>query len=110
MTLLEFLQQRWISESPAFQGVFEALPLSEFAYRPHERSPSAAQILWTPALEAKACSDLIDTGQSDWAPDPPPAEPEKIVAAFERYRSELGERLGGLDESRWENMARFLVH
>ena len=75
----EFLQHRWTAERPAFQRVLHALPLAEFAYSPHERSPSAAQILWTLALEARACSELIDARESNWLPDPPPAEPEKIV-------------------------------
>lgn len=105
----EFLQHRWTAERPAFQRVLHALPLAEFAYSPHERSPSAAQILWTLALEARACSELIDARECNWLPDPPPAEPEKIVATFERHTAHLGERIGRLDESAWENKARFLV-
>ena len=110
MSLREFLQHRWTAERPAFQRVLHALPLGEFTYSPHERSPSAAKILWTLALEAKACSELIDARESNWAPDPPPADPEKIVATYERHTADLGERIGRLDESAWENKARFLVH
>ena len=69
-----------------------------------------AQILWTLALEAKACDELIDAGETKSEPDPPPADPEKIVATFERHTADLGERIGRLDESAWENKARFLVH
>jgi len=36
-------------------------------------------------LEAKACSELIDARESNWAPDPPPVDPEKIVATLERH-------------------------
>jgi uncharacterized damage-inducible protein DinB len=107
---LEFLQHRWTAERPAFQRVLHALPLSGFAYSPHDRSPSTAQILWTLALEAKACSELIDAQESNWAPTPPPAEPEKIVAAFENNTADFGDRIGRLDESIWENKVRFLVH
>ena len=110
MSIREFLQHRWTAERPAFQRVLHALPLGEFAYSPHERSPSAAQILWTLALEAKACSELIDARESNWAPDPPPVDAEKIVATFEGHTADLGERIGRLDESAWENKARFLVH
>lgn len=110
MSIREFLQHRWTAERPAFQRVLHALPLSEFAYRPHERSPSAAQILWTLALEAKACCELIDAQESNWAPDPPPIDPEKLVATLEKHTANLGERIGRLDESAWENKARFLVH
>jgi uncharacterized damage-inducible protein DinB len=107
---LEFLQHRWTAERPAFQRVLYALPLGEFAYSPHDRSPSAAQIVWTLALEAKACSELIDARECNWAPDPPPVEPDKVVATYERHTADLGERIGRLDESAWENNARFLVH
>jgi uncharacterized damage-inducible protein DinB len=110
MSLREFLQHRWTVERPAFQRVLHALPVGEFAYSPHERSPSAGQILWTLALEAKACSELIDAGETNWAPDPLPADPEKIVATYEKRTADLGERIGRLDELAWENKARFLVN
>ena len=110
MSSREFLQHRWTAERPAFERVLHALPPAEFAYSPHERSPSAAQILWTLALEARACSELIDARETNWVPDPPPAEPEKIVAALENHTADLGVRIGRLDESAWENKARFLVH
>jgi uncharacterized damage-inducible protein DinB len=110
VSTLEFLQHRWAAERPAFQRVLHALPLGEFAYSPHERSPSAAQILWTLALEAKACSELIDVQESNWVPGPPPVESEKVVATFDRHMAELGERIGRLDGSAWANKARFLVH
>lgn len=87
-----------------------ALPVAQFAYSPHERSPSAAQIVWTLALEAKVCSELIDARQSNWEPDPPPADPDAIVSAFENHTADLGERIGGLDETAWQSNARFLVH
>lgn len=109
MTLREFLQHRWTAERPAFQHVLQALPLAQFAYSPHERSPSAAQIVWTLALEAKACSDLIDVGQSDWGPGPPPADADMIVSSFARHTADLSERIGRLDETTWHNKARFLV-
>ncbi len=110
MSTREFLQQRWTAERPAFQRVLHALPLGQFAYSPHERSPSAAQILWTLTLEARACRELIDAGETNWEPDPPPIEPEKIVSAFERHTADLGERIGRLDEAAWETKVRFLVH
>jgi len=110
MKLREFLQQRWIAERPAFQRVVHAMPTARFAYSPHERSPSAAQIIWTVAQEAKVCCELIDLGQSSWEPDPPPASPDTIVLAFEQQTADLGDRIARLDETAWENKVRFLVH
>jgi uncharacterized damage-inducible protein DinB len=110
MTLREYLQQRWAKERPAFQRVLHALPTAKFAYSPHERSPSAAQIVWTLALEAKVCSELMDEGQSNWEPGPLPTDPDTIVAAWHRHTADLGERISGLDEAAWHRSARFLVH
>jgi uncharacterized damage-inducible protein DinB len=61
-------------------------------------------------LEAKACSEFIHARESNWAPEPPPVEPEKVVAALERNTADLGEHIGRLKESAWENKARLLVH
>ena len=68
MMIREFLENRRKAEYPAFVNVLKALPKERFDYRPHERSPSAAEIVWTLARETKACCDLIDTGQVNWTP------------------------------------------
>ncbi len=109
MSQREYLQQRWEAERPAFHRVMHALPTAHFAYTPHERSPSAAQIVWTLALEARLCGELIDKGESNWEPSPPPADGDSVVAAWERHSAELGDRIGRLDEAAWQRKARFLV-
>src|SRR5882724_11336727 len=88
MTTQEFLQGRRKAEHPVFMKVLNALPKERFDYTPHERSPSAAQIVWTLALETKACSDLIDTGRVNWKPDPLPADPEIILSSFRNHSAE----------------------
>ena len=51
--------------------VFEAMPVDQFDYRPHARSPSAPDLVWTLANEMAACTTMIDSGEVRW--DPPPA-------------------------------------
>jgi uncharacterized damage-inducible protein DinB len=109
-TLREFLQHRRRAEYPVFVKVLKALPLDRFDYHPHERSPSAAQIIWTLALETKACCDLIDSGRTNYKADPPPENPEIIVAAFERHSADLNGRVEGLDENDWQKKVQFLVN
>jgi len=109
-TLREFLQHRRKTEYPVFVKVLHALPLGQFDYRPHERSPSAGQIIWTLALETKACCDLIDSGRTNWKAVPPPADPESIVSTFEKHSADLNDRIEQLDESGWQNKAQFLVN
>jgi hypothetical protein len=89
MTIREFLQGRRKAEYPVFMKVLDALPKDRFDYTPHERSPSAAQIVWTLALETKASSDLIDAGRVNWKPDPLPADPEIILSSFRNHSAEL---------------------
>ena len=109
MNVREFLENRRKAECPVFEKVLNALPRERFDYRPHERSPSAAEIVWTLAREAKACCDLIDTGRVNWTAQPPPAKPEAIVSAFQDQYAALDERIQRMDESGWQNKAQLLI-
>ena len=110
MTVREFLQSRRKTEYPVFMKVLNALPKERFDYSPHERSPSAAQIVWTLALETKACCDLVDAGRVNWKPDPPPTDPETILSTFRRHSADLDDRMERLDEDSWQNKAQLLVN
>jgi uncharacterized damage-inducible protein DinB len=110
MTMREFLQSRRQAEYPVFTKVLKALPTARFKYRPHERSPSAAQIVWTLALETKACCELVDTGRTNWKPEPPPADPIAIISAFQKHYQALDDRLERLDETGWQKKAQLLVN
>ena len=41
------------AEFPTFKKVLEAMPADQFAYRPHERSPSALEVVWTSPLSPR---------------------------------------------------------
>jgi uncharacterized damage-inducible protein DinB len=110
MTVREFLQNRRKAEYPVFVKVLKALPKERFDYSPHERSPSAAQIVWTLALETKACCDLVDTGRVNWKPDPLPADPEMILSAFRKHSADLDDRIERLDDNAWQSMTRLLIN
>ena len=110
MTLREFLLHRWITERPAFQRVLYALPLAQFAYSPHERSPSAC----ANRLDIGAGSQSLQRTHRRGAKQlgtrsPPPVDSVAIVSTFERHTADLGERIGRLDETAWQTNARFLV-
>jgi len=110
MSTREFLESRHKAEYPTFVKVLKALPRERFDYRPHERSPSAAEIVWTLARETKACCDLIDHGRVNWTAEPAPADPEAILSAFEKHYAALDERIGRLNEGGWQSKARLLVN
>ncbi len=105
-----FLQARRSAELPVFLRVLKALPADRFNYRPHERSPSTADIVWTLALETKACCEMIDSGSVDWNPPPAPAKASELVAAFEEQYTALDRRISRLDDATWVRPVRLLVH
>jgi uncharacterized damage-inducible protein DinB len=109
MTLREFLVSRRKAEYPVFMRVLKALPRERFDYRPHDRSPSAAEIVWTLAQETKACCDLIDSGQINWAPPPAPADPEAILSALAVQEAALDDRIGRLTEAGWQSKGQLSV-
>jgi len=80
MTIQEFLERGRKAEYPTFVNVLKALLAGRFDYRPHERSPSAAEIAWTLARETKACCDVIDSGRVNWTEQPPPARIRKLLS------------------------------
>ena len=68
MTVREFYIIARRSELPVFQRVLAALPKDKFAYKPHDRSPSAEQIVWTITQEQDSCIGLVDTGELNFHP------------------------------------------
>ena len=108
MTNKEFFIQRWEQEYPIFLRVFKTLPPDQLDYRPHSRSRSAAELVWTLAYSEKVCSVLIDTGTIDWKETPPPASLNEMIAAYEKNHAALAERLKRLNDSDWERQARFI--
>jgi len=45
----------------------------------------------------------------NWLPEPVPADPQIILAAFERHYAALDDRIGRLDKSEWQSKARLLI-
>jgi len=106
----EFLQSRRQAEYPLFIKVLKALPQDHFNYRPHERSPSTAELVWILALETKACCDLIDNGVMNWKPVPPPVDVNAILSAFQEYYAALDDRLNRMGDAGWQKSAQLLIN
>uniref|UniRef100_Q01Y08 DinB family protein n=1 Tax=Solibacter usitatus (strain Ellin6076) TaxID=234267 RepID=Q01Y08_SOLUE len=109
MTTREFLENRRKAEYPTFMKVMKAMPTDRFDYRPHERSPSAAELVWTLAREMEACCLLIDEGRMNWTTQTPPADPEAIISAFQKHYEALSERISRIDESGWQSKVQLLI-
>jgi uncharacterized damage-inducible protein DinB len=109
MTNRQFFLHRRKAELPAFLSVFRALDHERLDYTPHDRSPSAAQIVWTLTSEQKACCELIGKSRTDWCPTPPKGLHE-MIADFERHDADLIEAVAQLDEEAWQRPAQFVVN
>lgn len=106
MTLQEFLVERLKAEVPVFLRVLKELPKDRLSYKPHERSPSAEQLVWTITAEQKACLDVAIDYKAEWTNIPPPSMDE-MLEKYEQWSNELLDRIPKLDEASWDRKAQF---
>ena len=105
MTNREFYLQRREAEFPVFMSVLKALPPDQLSYRPHERSPSAEQIVWTLARELKACIGAAKDGKAEMENIPPPPLAE-MLAMYERWSKQLIDVVSKVDDEGWDRKAQ----
>ena len=106
MTLRDFYLKRAKAEFPVFLKVLRALP-EDLSYKPHDRSPSAQQLAWTVTNELKALIDVVDTGKSEWEDIKPPSR-DDMIGMFEKWSTELLDKVSALDDASQERNAQFL--
>jgi uncharacterized damage-inducible protein DinB len=109
MTSREFYLQRRQVEHPIFLRVLEALPGDRIDYKPHERSPSAKDVLWTLTNELKSCIDVVSEHKALWNAQPAPSYDE-MLRLFGQWSNELSERVGKMDDVSWNAVAKFYVN
>jgi uncharacterized damage-inducible protein DinB len=109
MTVREFFLASRKNELPAFQRVLNALPRDKFNYKPHDRSPSAQQIVWTMASELGAGIGLVETGTLTFDQMPPAPAPDRMIALFNEHYADLMHRVTNMSEADWNKPARFVV-
>src|SRR5215471_4681914 len=109
MTMREFLESRRKAEYPALVKVIQTMPADRFDYRPHQRSPSAAEVVWTRARETQACGALIDEGRINWTAQASPADPQAIISAFQEHYAALTDRIGRLTDGGWRRKVQLLI-
>jgi len=75
-------------------------------YKPHERSPSAQQLVSTLTSELATCVTVAREHRGEWRSDPAPSL-EEMIAQFERSATELVELVAAMDDAAWDAPARF---
>ncbi len=108
VTLREFYLERRRAELPVFLNVLNAIPAGGLGYKPHERSPSAEQLVWTLANELRSCLAAATEYKAEWKPEPAPPLNE-MIALFERWSNELSECVATTDAAGWERTVQFYV-
>ncbi len=106
MSLREFYLERRRAELPVFLKVLKALPEDQIQYKPHERSPSAEQLVWTLTWELRSCVDVARDHRAEWNTEPAPPLP-RMIALFEQWSNELIERVSAMDDGEWNRTAKF---
>lgn len=109
MTLREYYVERLRAERPAFLAVLKAIPPDKAAYKPHDRSPSTDQIVWTLTGELKSCVDAATKNQAEWQ-SRPDIGIEEIIAQYEQWSSDLIDAVASMDEESWNRNAQFLYN
>src|SRR5262245_10620250 len=109
MTLREFYLERRRAEFPVFLRVLQHLPKERADYKPHERSQSAEQIVWTLTSELRACLDVVIEKRAEWKALPVPPLDE-MIELFEKWSKELTERVNEMDDAAWNSTARFFFN
>ena len=107
MTVREYYLERLRAERPAFLAVLKSIPREKAAYKPHARSPSAEQLVWTLAGELKACIDAATKNQTEWQPLPKIGIAE-MIAKYEQWSADLANIAASMDEEAWNRSAKFL--
>ena len=106
MTSREFYLERRRAEVPIFLRVLKSVPADRVTYKPHDRSPSAAEVIWTMTKELKACMDVVTQNRAEWIPQPP-LPFDEMLRLFEQYSNELTDLVAAMDESAWTRVAQF---
>jgi hypothetical protein len=109
MNTREYYSECFKAEKPKFLRVLNAVPHDKTAYRPHERSSCAGDIVWLLASELADACELVDNGRVDFTPKPAPATVAESIAVYEKNAAELEKRLAAMDDAAWERNAKFLV-
>jgi uncharacterized damage-inducible protein DinB len=106
MTQREFYLERRRAEHPVFMRVLQSIPADQVAYKPHERSPSTAQVVWTLANELRSCVEAATEFRTMWHSDPAPSLPE-MLSLYEQRANTLTDAVQAMDDDAWNRVAQF---
>jgi uncharacterized damage-inducible protein DinB len=105
-TLREYYLERRRAELPVFLKVLRALPADKMDYKPHERSPTAQDLVWTLTWELSTCVTVAREHRGEWVTAPAPSI-EEMIRQFETSAKELVQLVDGMEDAAWDGAAQF---
>jgi len=96
----------WTQESKTTRNVLARIPEGS-AYRPDPKSRTAHEIAWQIVCEEKMLIESLESGKAEWAPSPPPATMQDVLATYEKQSAGMGERWTALPIARWDGTLEF---
>ena len=105
---LEFYKNRFEIENNLTRNILKAIPPDQLDYRPHERSPSTGQIVWTIIRGLHVRVDMITHGASDVIRDPHPALAE-MSERFEDTSRRHAVQLESFPAEQWATVGQLRV-
>jgi uncharacterized damage-inducible protein DinB len=105
---LEFYKTRFETEDNLTRKVLNAIPPDRLDYRPHERSPSAGETVWTIVRGLYVRLDMASLAESDVILDPHPSFVE-MLDRFEDTSCRHAAQLEGISGDQWSRIGKLRV-
>ena len=101
--------QTWENEFQTTLKVIRAYPADKLDLKPHEKSRSARDLIWTFMMEEKIMEQVIQ-GEIKFAPFPPaPQTLQELLSAYEDSHKDLYEKMKKLAEAEFSKTVKFPV-
>jgi uncharacterized damage-inducible protein DinB len=102
--------QVWEKEFQTTLKVLKAYPSSRSDLRPHQKCPTAKELVWRIVGEETMFINGVLTGKIDFTGAPPvPATLQEAIAIYEKNHSELGGKLRAMPETGLNKNIAFMV-
>lgn len=106
MTQREFFLDRFKAERPTFLRVMKAVPADRGDYTPHERSATAAGLIWKLTQELNVSLNALVDGKGEWMMQAAPPV-EEMITMYEQTSEDVLVRVAAMTEDEWMQPAKF---
>ena len=109
MPQLDSYLRVWDREFKTTLRVFENYPDDRLAYRPHEKSKTAQELMWTIATEEDEFVNGCIRGKFTFSGEKPPKTKEGIIREYRKRHAAVVKKLKNAGEALFSKSIRFWV-